>query len=170
MAGSLSEAGEGAKYGISRWVAGTHQAVTGGASVRGEGLPIAIGLTIVAAAWGEDSAVTQALAAISRCRGGPGRQTGWHSPWQWGRSGLGSQCTVPSWQTQAVQVSGSQRAPSGQARPSPQHWGDAGRHSQDSSCLTLACSSLFWGKRERGKWGALGQLPATQHIPQICRV
>lgn len=74
---------------------------------------------------------------------------GWHSPWQWGSPGWGTQCVAPSWQTQAVQASGSQRAPSGQARPSPQHWGEAAWHSQDSSCLTLPCRSLFWGER----WG-----------------
>lgn len=120
---------------------------------------MAIGLTVVAAAWGGESAVTQALTAIPRCRGGPGQQTGWHSPRQWGRPGLGSQCTAPSRQTQAVQVSGSQRAPSGQARPSPQHWAEAGRHSQDSSCLTLSCSSLFWGKEAEGKAGGAGSAP-----------
>lgn len=83
--------------------------------------------------------------ALRRCQWAGG----WHSPWQWGSPGWGTQCVAPSWQTQAVQASGSQRAPSGQARPSPQHWGEAAWHSQDSSCLTLPCRSLFWGER----WG-----------------
>ena len=148
---------------MSRWVTGTHQAVAGGAGVWGEGLPIAIGLTMVAAAWGGDSAVTQVLTAIPWC---PGRQIGQHSPWQWGRLGLGSQCTAPSRHTQTVQVSGSQPAPSGQARPSPWHWGEAGRrHSQDSSCLTLACSSLFWGKGVEGKVGGAGSVPTQPCFP-----
>lgn len=81
---------------------------------------------------------------------GPSEQMGWCSPWQWGRPGLGSQRAAPSWQMQVVQASGSQRAPWGQARPSPQHWGAAGWHSQDSSCLTFTCSSLFWGKEVGG--------------------
>lgn len=160
---NLSEAGKGDRYVMSRWVTGTHQAVAGGAGIWGEGLPVAIGLTMVAAAWGGDSAVTQALTAIPWC---PGRQIGQHSPWQWGRPGLGSQCTAPSRHTQTVQVSGSQPAPSGQARPSPRHWGEAGRrHSQDSSCLTLACSSLFWGKGVEGKVGGAGSVPTQPCFP-----
>lgn len=68
---------------------------------------------------------------------------------------MGTQFAAPSWQTQAVQASGSQRAPSGQARPKPQHWGEARWHSQDSSCVTLPCSSLFWGRGGRRHWFSL---------------
>lgn len=54
VTGNLSEAGEGDRSGICRGVTGTHQAVAGGAGVWGEGLPVAIGLPVVAAAWGGD--------------------------------------------------------------------------------------------------------------------
>lgn len=97
---------------------------------------------------------------------GPESQMGWHSPRHWGRPGLGIQSAAPSWHTHTVQASGSQRAPSGQARPSPQHWGGAGRHSQDSSRLTLSCRSLFWSK-ELGR-GAVWRcwLSFPYHPPQ----